>query len=193
MTSRQSNRPSQSQQIAAASARQNEYFVPRDGIDREVITSDICRYLGNDALVRPGTYEVNAPSQAGVPSWCPPCPGLVLACRDRRCIADMAFCPRPVVARRASDPGLLHHGLPQPYLGEYPSTPPSLGPARARSGEGDVLSSWCFPLAGNDSGSQGRLGAVGAGKACSVQEYWRRRWRYKTLEPLVWHVWCEKL
>ncbi|KAK4188939.1 hypothetical protein QBC35DRAFT_450699 [Podospora australis] len=40
-----------------AAQRQNEYFVPRDGIDREVITSDICRYLGNDALVRPGTYE----------------------------------------------------------------------------------------------------------------------------------------
>ncbi|KAK8074263.1 hypothetical protein PG994_005162, partial [Apiospora phragmitis] len=30
----------------------------RDGIDREVITADICRYLGNDALVRPGVYEV---------------------------------------------------------------------------------------------------------------------------------------
>lgn len=45
-----------------ASARQNEYFVPRDGIDREVITADICRYLGNDALVRPGVYE----SQNGV-------------------------------------------------------------------------------------------------------------------------------
>ncbi|KAM0414610.1 hypothetical protein ACHAPT_013549 [Fusarium lateritium] len=37
--------------------RQNEYFVPRDGIDREVISADICRYLGNDALVRPGHYE----------------------------------------------------------------------------------------------------------------------------------------
>lgn len=37
--------------------RQNEYFLPRDGIDREVIQADICRYLGNDALVRPGTYE----------------------------------------------------------------------------------------------------------------------------------------
>lgn len=44
--------------MSAASNRQNEYFVPRDGIDREVITADICRYLGNDALVRPGTYEV---------------------------------------------------------------------------------------------------------------------------------------
>jgi hypothetical protein len=41
----------------AASVRTNEYFVPKDGIDREVITADICRYLGNDALVRPGNYE----------------------------------------------------------------------------------------------------------------------------------------
>ncbi|KAF6840669.1 transcription factor [Colletotrichum plurivorum] len=40
-----------------SSGRSNEYFVPRDGIDREVITADICRYLGNDALVRPGHYE----------------------------------------------------------------------------------------------------------------------------------------
>ncbi|KAK4133430.1 hypothetical protein BT67DRAFT_383073 [Trichocladium antarcticum] len=59
MAGRGPNRTSQTQAAmqAAASARQNEYFVPRDGIDREVITSDICRYLGNDALVRPGTYE----------------------------------------------------------------------------------------------------------------------------------------
>ncbi|KAK3364408.1 hypothetical protein B0T25DRAFT_63243 [Lasiosphaeria hispida] len=54
--SRPGNRPAPASNIPA-SARQNEYFVPRDGIDREVITSDICRYLGNDALVRPGTYE----------------------------------------------------------------------------------------------------------------------------------------
>lgn len=44
---------------AQSGPRQNEYFVPRDGIDREVITADICRYLGNDALVRPGTYDVS--------------------------------------------------------------------------------------------------------------------------------------
>ena len=43
---------------SAGTGRQNEYFVPRDGIDREVISADICRYLGNDALVRPGHYEV---------------------------------------------------------------------------------------------------------------------------------------
>ncbi|KAG5793233.1 hypothetical protein H9Q69_007711 [Fusarium xylarioides] len=41
----------------SGTGRQNEYFVPRDGIDREVISADICRYLGNDALVRPGHYE----------------------------------------------------------------------------------------------------------------------------------------
>lgn len=39
--------------------RPNEYFVPKDGIDREVITADICRYLGNEALVLPGRYEVH--------------------------------------------------------------------------------------------------------------------------------------
>ncbi|KAL2136824.1 hypothetical protein VTI74DRAFT_1038 [Chaetomium olivicolor] len=57
MAGRPSNRSSQTQAMPPAAPRQNEYFVPRDGIDREVITSDICRYLGNDALVRPGTYE----------------------------------------------------------------------------------------------------------------------------------------
>lgn len=43
---------------APASGRTKDYFIPKDGIDREVITADICRYLGNDALVRPGSYEV---------------------------------------------------------------------------------------------------------------------------------------
>ena len=38
--------------------RQNEYFLPGDGIIREVIQADLCRYLGNDATVRPGEYEV---------------------------------------------------------------------------------------------------------------------------------------
>ncbi|KAI9882976.1 MAG: diphthine synthase [Watsoniomyces obsoletus] len=37
--------------------RQNKYFLPGEGIRREVITADICRYLGNDALVKPGEYE----------------------------------------------------------------------------------------------------------------------------------------
>lgn len=38
--------------------RQTEYFVPGEGIDREVIANEICQYLGKDALVRPGTYQV---------------------------------------------------------------------------------------------------------------------------------------
>ncbi|KAG9499282.1 hypothetical protein J7337_010101 [Fusarium musae] len=42
----------------SGTGRQNEYFVPREGIDREVISAEICRYLGNDALVRPGHYEL---------------------------------------------------------------------------------------------------------------------------------------
>lgn len=41
--------------------RQNEYFIPGDGISREVIQADICRYLGNDALVRPGNHNVCPP------------------------------------------------------------------------------------------------------------------------------------
>ena len=36
-------------------SRANQWFVPGDGIAREVITADIQRYLGPDALVRPGT------------------------------------------------------------------------------------------------------------------------------------------
>lgn len=52
-------------QSSSNAPRQNVYFVPRDGIDREVITADICRYLGNDALVRPGTYQVRDVSAAG--------------------------------------------------------------------------------------------------------------------------------
>lgn len=31
-----------------------QWFIPGDGIDRHVISTDIQRYLGNDATVRPG-------------------------------------------------------------------------------------------------------------------------------------------
>lgn len=41
--------------------RHNEYFIPGEGISREVIQADICRYLGNDALVRPGNHNVGLP------------------------------------------------------------------------------------------------------------------------------------
>lgn len=35
----------------------NDYFVPGTGLDREVIQHEICRYLGNDATVRPFTNK----------------------------------------------------------------------------------------------------------------------------------------
>jgi hypothetical protein len=47
-------------------SRANQWFVPGDGIAREVITADIQRYLGPDALVRPGVgtgeYQVRTTS-----------------------------------------------------------------------------------------------------------------------------------
>lgn len=46
--------------------RQNQWFQPGEGIAREVITADIQRYLGNDALVRPG--EGNGEYE-GVPGY----------------------------------------------------------------------------------------------------------------------------
>jgi hypothetical protein len=39
------------------SNKYNDYFVPGIGIDREVIQHEICRYLGNDATVRPFTNK----------------------------------------------------------------------------------------------------------------------------------------
>ena len=51
--------------------RQNEYFIPGDGISREVIQADICRYLGNDALVRPGNHNVRFPTSIFLWLFCP--------------------------------------------------------------------------------------------------------------------------
>lgn len=45
-----------------SSQRLATYFVPATGIDREVITADISRYLGNDALVAPGKHKVTYPA-----------------------------------------------------------------------------------------------------------------------------------
>lgn len=47
-------------------SRANQWFVAGDGIAREVITADIQRYLGPDALVKPGVgtgeYMVRTPA-----------------------------------------------------------------------------------------------------------------------------------
>jgi hypothetical protein len=45
--------------------RANQWFIPGDGITREVITADITRYLGPDALVRPGIGSGEFHGQAG--------------------------------------------------------------------------------------------------------------------------------
>jgi hypothetical protein len=42
------------------SAQSEEYFLPGQGIDRDVLTAEIVRYLGNDAIVRPGICEVSS-------------------------------------------------------------------------------------------------------------------------------------
>jgi len=46
-------------------SRANQWFVPGDGIAREVITADIQRYLGPDALVRPGVGTGEYQGQSG--------------------------------------------------------------------------------------------------------------------------------
>lgn len=58
MADRRGKDKSSKAQPAPPPSRQSTYFINGQGIDREVITTDICRYLGNDALVKPGTREV---------------------------------------------------------------------------------------------------------------------------------------
>jgi hypothetical protein len=41
----------------SSSAKKNQWFLPAEGIERDVITGDIQRYLGQDALVRPGSVQ----------------------------------------------------------------------------------------------------------------------------------------
>lgn len=45
------------------STKQTEFFISGEGLDREVITSEIPRYLGVDSLVRPGLCRVGVPLQ----------------------------------------------------------------------------------------------------------------------------------
>ena len=47
----------QSQRREDPSSRYQDYFLPGEDINREVIQFDICRYLGNDATVRPVQYS----------------------------------------------------------------------------------------------------------------------------------------
>ena len=47
----------------------NEFFVPGDGIHREVMQRELCKYLGSDALSRPGTYNVRYNQGINVVTW----------------------------------------------------------------------------------------------------------------------------
>lgn len=127
---------SQTATTPATTTRQNEYFVPRDGIDREVISADICRYLGNDALVRPGHYEVcpwsrrgkeyrrrrnSSPRRAAVATWWASsallrCFFLAFQhvdCRGTDRLLTIACSSRDTEpSDRASCSRILHHGIP---------------------------------------------------------------------------------
>ena len=54
---------SRPEEISPRPAPTNDYFLPGEDISREVITADICRYLGPDALVRPYRHQdVSSPN-----------------------------------------------------------------------------------------------------------------------------------
>lgn len=52
--------PPRSSMSTSSTSRNKRYFIPGEGIDHDVITSDICLYLGNDALAHPGVLEVGS-------------------------------------------------------------------------------------------------------------------------------------
>ena len=93
-------------------SRSNQWFVPGEGIAREVITADIQRYLGPDALVRPGAgtgdYEVRH-----------------------------SLCSRPAPEHSSNEQAgssrLLDNGLSNPHIGTFArgASPPRL-PSWAR-------------------------------------------------------------
>lgn len=47
-----------SSSTVARGAALNEFFVDGEGINREVLQRELCKYLGADALSRVGTYNV---------------------------------------------------------------------------------------------------------------------------------------
>jgi uncharacterized Zn-finger protein len=62
--SKESDRPNvrHAEEMSPRLAPLNDYFIPGEGISREVITADICRYLGSNALVRPYRHKESSPN-----------------------------------------------------------------------------------------------------------------------------------
>lgn len=117
----------------------NQYFVPRDGIDREVITADIARYLGNDALVRPGTFENEEDGRATQGYF-------ITAYRNltSEMIADLkADSARRDQERRDNNPGTSQHDARQGYAvgrkatagSSYPIPATGAGPSMSGAGQ----------------------------------------------------------
>lgn len=115
-----------------------EYFIPRDGIDREVIAADITRYLGNNALVRPGTFENKEDGRATQGYF-------ITAYRNltSEMIADLkANSARRDQGRRDNNPGTSQHDARQGYAvgrkatagSSYPIPATGAGPSMSGAG-----------------------------------------------------------
>lgn len=57
---REPREPVRERDLPAPSSRAalNEFFVDGEGIHREVMQRELCKFLGPDALSRPGNYNV---------------------------------------------------------------------------------------------------------------------------------------
>ncbi|KKK25177.1 hypothetical protein AOCH_004555 [Aspergillus ochraceoroseus] len=98
--------------------RQNEYFIAGDGISREVIQADICRYLGNDAL------EMIADLKADSARW-------EADVRSRADQANYSSAHPEMPQGQGPSPPTTYAAPPQQYAEQYPpsgypatSTPP---------------------------------------------------------------------
>ena len=55
---RDPGRPREREYSSSSRAPNNQFFVDGEGIHREVMQREICKYLGPDALSKPGDYNV---------------------------------------------------------------------------------------------------------------------------------------
>jgi hypothetical protein len=79
----------------------NEYFIDGEGILREVLQMEICKYLGAEATCRPGEYNVRARSCSAMPSTALMCSRAAQAFGSRLSVPSLPY----VARRRARRPG----------------------------------------------------------------------------------------